>query len=145
MPVRTARAVWNGDLRGGDGTVALGSGAFEGRYSFGSRFEEAAGTNPDELLGAAEAGCFSMFLAGALGKAGYTPQRIETSARVNLVMGEAGARIESIELETDGEVPGIDEETFRQHAEDASKNCPVSKALATQVRVTARLRHAARP
>lgn len=142
MPVRTARAVWNGDLRGGEGTMALGSGAFEGKYSFGSRFEEAPGTNPDELLGAAEAGCFSMFLAGALGKAGHSPRRIETSARVDLVVGEAGARIESIELDTEGDVPGIDEATFRELAEDAARNCPVSRALAAEVRVTARLRAA---
>jgi osmotically inducible protein OsmC len=139
MPVRTAAAVWNGGLKDGDGMMRLGSGAYEGRYSFGSRFEEGSGTNPEELIGAAHAGCFSMAFANILAQAGHEPERIETTARVNLALGAGGASIESIELDTTGQVPGIDEETFRRHAEEARRNCPVSRALATEVRVTARL------
>ena len=84
MPVRRANAVWEGGLRDGQGRIAVGSGAFEGRYSFGSRFEEAGGTNPEELIGAAHAGCFSMALSGGLGRAGFTPKRVATAAKVHI-------------------------------------------------------------
>jgi osmotically inducible protein OsmC len=129
MPKRKAEAVWSGDLKSGRGTMAMGSGAWSGSYSFGSRFEEAGGTNPEELIGAAHAGCFSMALAGALGRAGFEPKRIETEAHVHLRMGDDGARIAKIELITEAEVPGIDEAAFQEQAEGAKKGCPVSKAL----------------
>jgi osmotically inducible protein OsmC len=110
--------------------VKLGSGAYEGAYSFASRFEEGTGTNPEELIGAAHAGCFSMALSAGLGKAGITPKRIQTEARVHLEKVGDGFKISRIELTTVGDVPGIDEKKFREHAEAAKKGCPVSKALA---------------
>ena len=129
MPDRTGKAVWEGTLREGKGTVALGSGAFEGAYSFASRFEEGTGTNPEELIGAAHAGCFSMALAGALARAGFNPNRIDTTANVRLSQGPEGPRISRILLETRATVPGIDDAAFQQQAEQAKQNCPVSKAL----------------
>ena len=98
MPVRKANAVWEGGLKDGHGTVKLGSGAFEGRYSFGSRFEEAGGTNPEELIGAAHAGCFSMALSAGLGRAGFTPTRVATTAKVHLEKVGEGFKITRIEL-----------------------------------------------
>ena len=130
MAVRNAHARWNGSLTEGTGTMALGSGAFEGQYSFGSRFEEGTGTNPEELIGAAHAGCFSMALSGELGRAGITPESIETEARVHLDKGDGGFSITRIELVTTGRVPGISAEDFQQHAEAAAAGCPVSRALA---------------
>ncbi len=131
MALRKANAVWNGGLTDGDGTVRLGSGAFEGRYSFASRFEEGTGTNPEELIGAAHAGCFSMAFAAGLGKAGFAPKRVATEARVHLTKGDAGFQISKIELVCEAEAPGIDEADFQKHAADAKANCPVSKALAS--------------
>jgi osmotically inducible protein OsmC len=140
MPVRKADAVWEGDIRGGNGKVSLGSGAFEGRYSFGSRFEEAAGTNPEELIGAAHAGCFSMALAGGLGRGGHTPKRIATTAKVHIEKVGEGFSITRIELDTQAEVPGIDDATFQEFAKKAKEGCPVSKALAgTEITLNARL------
>lgn len=130
MPVRNAEAVWEGNLREGKGTVKLGSGAFEGKYSYQSRFEEGAGTNPEELIGAAHAGCFSMALSGNLVRAGYTPDRIHTTARVRLEQADSGFKIARIHLDTEAKVPGVDDKTFLEQAEAAKKNCPVSKALA---------------
>jgi len=130
MALRRANAVWSGGLTDGDGTVRLGSGAFEGRYSFSSRFEEGTGTNPEELIGAAHAGCFSMALAAGLGKSGFAPKRVATEARVHLVKGEAGFSITKVELHCEAEVPGIDEATFQEHAAGAKAGCPVSRALA---------------
>ena len=130
MAVRTANARWEGALRDGNGTMAFGSGAFEGAYSFSSRFEEGTGTNPEELIGAAHAGCFSMALANDLANAGHEPKRIETTARVHLEPVEGGFGITRIELATQGEVGGLDVDEFRRHAESAKQNCPVSKALA---------------
>jgi osmotically inducible protein OsmC len=130
MPVRTASAEWNGGLRDGTGTMALGSGAFEGSYSFGTRFEEERGTNPEELIGAAHAGCFSMAFSAALGEAGHSPERIATTARVHLEQADGGFAIGRIELTTEGIVPGVSEDEFRRIAEEAKVNCPVSKALA---------------
>ena len=139
MAVRKANAVWNGGLTDGDGTVRLGSGAFEGRYSFASRFEEGTGTNPEELIGAAHAGCFSMAFAAGLGKAGFAPKRVATEARVHLTKGEAGFSISKIELVTEADVPGIDEAVFQQQAADAKANCPVSRALeAVEIVLTAK-------
>jgi len=130
MAVRSAEAEWKGNLREGQGTVKLGSGAYEGRYSFASRFESGTGTNPEELIGAAHAGCFSMALSAGLGRAGFTPTRIHTTAKVHLEKVGEGFGITRIELETEAQIPGIDAKTFQEHAEGAKKNCPVSKALA---------------
>ena len=140
MPVRKADAVWEGDIRGGNGKVSLGSGAFEGRYSFGSRFEEGAGTNPEELIGAAHAGCFSMALSGGLGRGGHTPKRIATTAKVHIEKVGEGFAITRIELDTQAEVPGIDDATFQEFARKAKEGCPVSKALAgTEITLNAKL------
>lgn len=130
MPVRTAEAEWNGNLREGQGKVKLGSGAFEGAYSFPSRFEEGRGTNPEELLGAAHAGCFSMALAAGLTRAGHPPTRVHTAARVHLERRGEAFEIARVELRTEARVPGIDDAEFRKQAEAAKKSCPVSKALA---------------
>ncbi|HWN99944.1 MAG TPA: OsmC family protein [Blastocatellia bacterium] len=140
MATRNGSAVWEGTLREGKGTVKLGSGAFEGPYSFASRFENGSGTNPEELIGAAHAGCFSMALAAGLSKAHITPKHISTTAKVHLGQVEGGFAITLIELETSAEVPGVDEKTFLEHAEAAKKNCPVSKALAgTEIKLRATL------
>jgi len=130
MAVRTANAVWNGGLKDGNGSVRLGSGAWEGKYSFATRFEEAPGSNPEELIAAAHAGCFSMALSGALGKAGFAARRIATNARVHLTLGEGGFSISKIELHCEAEVPGIDAAAFAEQAQGAKKTCPVSRALA---------------
>ncbi len=140
MPVRTAKAVWEGGLKDGHGTVALGSGAYEGRYSFGSRFEEAGGTNPEELIGAAHAGCFSMALSAGLSRAGIAPKRIATAAKVHLEKVGEGFKITRIELTTEAEVPGLDDAAFQEHARKAKEGCPVSQALAgTEIHLDARL------
>jgi len=130
MPVRKASAVWNGSLKGGNGSMSMGSGAYEGPYSFGSRFLEEPGTNPEELIAAAHAGCFSMALSGGLERAGHEATSISTSAKVTLGKVGEGFQITGIELTTEGVVPGIDEATFIEAAEGAKANCPVSKALA---------------
>jgi len=144
MAKRTASAVWEGTLREGKGTVKLGSGAFTGQYSFASRFEEGAGTNPEELIGAAHAGCFSMALAAGLTKAHLNPTRISTTANVSLEKVGEGFKITTIELNTEGDVPGIDESAFLDHAETAKKNCPVSQALAgVDIKLNAKLVKAA--
>jgi osmotically inducible protein OsmC len=131
MAVRTGNAVWNGDLKGGKGTVALGSGAFTGPYSFPSRFEEGPGTNPEELIGAAHAGCYSMALANMLATAGTPATEVRTEARVHLGKDDQGAAITKIELVCRAVVPGIDAEAFAAHAANAKVGCPVSKALAS--------------
>jgi len=137
MAIRTASAVWNGTLKEGQGHMKLGSGAFEGAFSFASRFEDGPGTNPEELVGAAQAGCFSMFLSALLTSAGYSPTQIRTSAKVHL--GE-GPRITLIELDTEAEVSNLDEKTFLENVEKSKKNCPISLALTgLELRVTARL------
>lgn len=127
MAIRESTAIWKGNLVAGKGTMNLGSGAYSGEYTKASRFEEGPGTNPEELIGAAHAGCFSMFLAAILADAGYEPVSIATSATVHL---GAGPKITLIELSTVGNVPGIDETTFVEFAEKAKKGCPVSQALA---------------
>jgi osmotically inducible protein OsmC len=130
MPVRSADAVWEGDLKGGRGKIKFESGAFEGQYSFSSRFESGTGTNPEELIAAAHAGCFSMAFAHGLSQAGFAPRKVHTTAKVHLEKGDAGFAIPRIELVTEAEVPKIDDATFQQQAETAKKNCPVSKLLA---------------
>ncbi|HEV2012980.1 MAG TPA: OsmC family protein [Candidatus Dormibacteraeota bacterium] len=141
MPVRTAEARWQRSLQDGSGTMRLGSGAFEGSYSFKSRMENGAGTNPEELIGAAHAGCFSMALANALSQAGHKPQEIRTSASVHFDKTDTGWGISRIDLTTEGNVPGVDEATFKRIAEEAKQTCPVSKALAaTPITLTATLK-----
>ena len=140
MPVRTADAKWDGSLTDGNGRMAFGGGAFEGQYSFGSRFEEGDGTNPEELIAAAHAGCFSMAFAGGLGRAGHEPVSVQTTAKVQLDKREEGWRVTRIDLVTEAEVPGLDEATFQELAEAAKKGCPVSQALAgTDIRLEAKL------
>ena len=141
MITRHADAEWTGNLREGSGKVKLGSGAFEGAYGFRSRFESGPGTNPEELIAAAHAGCYSMALSAGLSNAGHPPRRVLTIAKVNLDKVGEGFSITRIDLETEAEVPGIDEAAFRQQAETAKKNCPVSKALAsTEITLKAKLR-----
>ena len=130
MPVRSAKAQWEGNLTEGKGTMSLAGGAYQGPYSFSSRFEEGKGTNPEELIAAAHSGCFSMAFSNQLAKAGFTPKRVSTTANVHLVKGEAGFSITTIELVTEGDVPGIDDAKFQEIAEAAKKGCPVSQALA---------------
>jgi osmotically inducible protein OsmC len=133
MPVRTGEAIWEGNLREGKGTVKFGP--FEGPYTFASRFEDGSGTNPEELMGAAHAGCFSMALSADLGRANYAATRIQTTARVHLEKVDGKQTITRIELDTEAEVPGIDAEAFLEIAEGAKRACPVSRAL-TGVEVT---------
>ena len=141
MPIRKADAEWKGNLAEGGGRLKVESGAFEGPYSFKSRFEEGqSATNPEELIGAAHAGCFTMALTAQLSRAKITPTRIHTTARVKLEKVGDAFSITQIELETEGEVPGIDGAAFQKYANDAKQNCPVSKALAgTQIHLIAKL------
>jgi osmotically inducible protein OsmC len=137
MPVRVANASWEGDLKRGKGSMKLGSGGFEGPFSHGTRFGEEPGTNPEELIGAAHAGCFSMFLSALLSDAGHPPTQIETEAKVHLGEGPA---ITLIELRTEANVPGVDQETFDELAGKAKVGCPISKALASvKIELTATL------
>jgi lipoyl-dependent peroxiredoxin len=137
MPTRESSAQWQGSLREGAGSLRLGSGAFEGPYSFVSRFEDGAGTNPEELIAAAHAGCYSMALSSNLGKAGYTATSIETSAKVHLQLPEGITRIE---LATRAVVAGLDDAEFQKIAEETKDTCPVSKALsAVPMTLTAQL------
>jgi osmotically inducible protein OsmC len=140
MPIRKARAEWEGSLKDGAGKMSIGDNVFEGRYTWASRFEEAEGTNPEELIGAAHAGCFSMSLSSGLGKAGYTPKHISTTAEVSLDVVEGARTITKVSLSTEARVPGIDKATFTQLAEEAKKNCPVSRALVgVEITLQARL------
>lgn len=131
MPVRKADAQWDGTLQEGKGSMRLGGGAYDGPYSFSSRFEDGAGTNPEELIAAAHAGCFSMAFAGALGRNGFTPTSVRTTADVHLVKTDAGFRIPRIDLRTEASVADIDEAKFQEIAADAKANCPVSQLLQT--------------
>jgi lipoyl-dependent peroxiredoxin len=140
MPARKAEAEWRGNLREGSGRVKLGSGAFEGNYSFASRFESGKGTNPEELIGAAHAGCFSMALTAGLGRAGFQPKRVHTTATVHIDKVGEGFEITKIELDVEAEVPNIDDSAFHAQATAAKEGCPVSKALkATNIEMRARL------
>jgi osmotically inducible protein OsmC len=129
MPIRKGFAVWEGSLREGKGTVKVESGLFEGPYTFSSRFENGKGTNPEELIGAAHAGCFSMSLAMVLSLKRLPPRKIETTAEVLIEPVGQGFRITSVVLRTVADVPGASEEGFLRAAEDAKANCPVSQAL----------------
>jgi osmotically inducible protein OsmC len=140
MATRTGSAVWEGTLKGGKGSLKLGSGAYEGAYSFSSRFEEGKGTNPEELIGAAEAACFSMALSANLEKAGNPAKRINTTATVKLEMVDGAPTITTIDLNTDADVPGIEDKAFQEQAEKTKKTCPVSRALAgPQINLQAKL------
>jgi osmotically inducible protein OsmC len=141
MPTRKAEAEWQGNLAEVSGQLKVGSGAFDVPYSFKSRFEEGqSATNPEELIGAAHAGCFTMALTAQLSRARITPKRIHTEARVKLEKIGEGFSITTIELETEADIPGIDDPTFQKYALDAKQNCPVSKALAgINIRLNAKL------
>ncbi len=141
MPVRKADAEWNGALKDGKGRISVESGLFtSAAYSFGTRFENEKGTNPEELIAAAHAGCFSMALSAGLSKAGFTPKRIHTSAAVRFDKVGDGFGITKIDLTCEADVPGIDEANFQQEASSAKANCPVSKALAAvQISLNAKL------
>jgi lipoyl-dependent peroxiredoxin len=130
MAARTANALWEGSLQEGRGQMALGSGAFEGNYSFKSRFEEGEnGTNPEELLAAAHAGCFSMALSLVLGEGGNEPESIQTQAKVSMRNLDAGPTITKVALTTRARVPGLDDEGFQKAANAAKEGCVVSRAL----------------
>src|SRR5215831_8130442 len=140
MASRTSDAEWHGDLRSGEGKIRLGSGAYEGQYSFKSRFEEGTGTNPEELIAAAHAGCFSMALSAGLTRSGYVPKTINTTATVRLEKVGEGFKITTIDLNTEADIPNITEAAFLETAESAKKNCPVSQALSgAEIRLQAAL------
>lgn len=132
MPQRTSEATWEGDLQSGNGSMVVGDGVYEGAFTFASRFEQGEGTNPEELIAAAHAGCFAMALSNELAEDGYEPSRVHTTATVHL----EGPEITKIELTVEADVPGIDEETFLTYADGAKKNCPVSQALAAVPEIT---------
>ncbi|GAB1688475.1 OsmC family protein [Krasilnikovia sp. M28-CT-15] len=129
MPIRTASARWSGNLTEGTGTIKTGKGGLSGNYSFASRFEEGQGTNPEELIGAAHAGCFSMAFSKGLADAGFPPTAVDTTAKVHLDKTDAGMTVTRIDLETVGDVPGIDDGTFQKIALGAKENCPISRLL----------------
>ena len=141
MPIRTADARWQGNLTEGSGTLKTGKGGYQGNYSFKSRFEEGEGTNPEELIAAAHSGCFSMAFSKSLADAGFTPTSVDTVAKVHLDKGDAGFGVTRIDLETVGNVPGIDEGTFQKIAEGAKENCPISRLLSpgAQISLNAKL------
>jgi lipoyl-dependent peroxiredoxin len=140
MTTRRASAIWNGTLKEGNGTMRLSSGAYEGPYKYASRFEEGQGTNPEELIGAAHAGCFSMALSGELNRAGFNPSRIETTAEVILERIDGKATITRIHLITRAEVAQIDERTFQEKAQAAKEGCPISRLLqAAEISIEAQL------
>ena len=131
MLIRNATSVWNGNLVEGNGQMAFGGGAFEGQYSFQSRFENGQGTNPEELIAAAHSGCFSMAFSAVLTDNGFNPEKVETTAKVHLNKVEGGFKIETIVLDMEAKVADIDEARFQELAEAAKKGCPVSQALAS--------------
>ncbi|MGD8330060.1 MAG: OsmC family protein [Acidobacteriota bacterium] len=137
---RKGSAVWSGDLKSGKGTVSTQSGVLQGqRYGFSSRFEDEPGTNPEELIAAAHAGCFTMALSLVLGESGLTAERMETTATVSLEKGDDGFSIPAIHLELVATIPGADDETFQEAAATAKTNCPVSKLLNADITLDARL------
>ncbi|MFC7276700.1 OsmC family protein [Paractinoplanes rhizophilus] len=136
MPIRTATARWEGNLTEGSGTMTTGKGGYQGNYSFKSRFEEGEGTNPEELIAAAHSGCFSMAFSKGLADAGFTPTSVETVAKVHLDKTDAGFGVTRIDLETVGNVPGIDDATFQKIAEGAKENCPISRLLSPGAQIT---------
>jgi len=141
MAARKADARWEGTLKEGKGTLSLGSGAFEGQYSFTSRFEEGTGTNPEELIAAAHAGCYAMALNAALERAEMTPNYVQTTADVRMERTDSGPTITKIILNVEASVPGIEEDKFMEFAQNAKENCTVSRALAAveEVELNAKL------
>jgi lipoyl-dependent peroxiredoxin len=141
MSARNGSAEWRGDLQSGTGTVTVGDGIFEGAYTFKSRFEEGEGTNPEQLIAAAHAACFSMALSGALSNAGHPPESVRTEAKIQLRNVDGAPTLTAVELTTEGRVPGIDQAEFERFAEEAKAACPVSRALAgiPEMNVTATL------
>ena len=130
MPTQQAEATWNGDLKNGNGTMRMESGSYEGSYSFASRFENGEGTNPEELIGAAHAGCYAMALSNELAEAGHDPKSVDATADVTFEVTDDGPAITGIKLTVKANIPGIDDSEFQEFAEGAKKGCPVSKALA---------------
>ena len=130
MAERKANAEWNGGLKDGSGRIAVGSGVFEGSFSFATRFEDEPGTNPEELLGASLAGCYAMALNAALEKGGTPASNVKVEAKVFLGKDDSGFKINRIDLETTADVPGMSQEDFAKAAEETKKGCPISKALA---------------
>lgn len=139
MPVRTSQAVWKGTLKEGSGTLKTGSGAYEGPYNFVSRFESGKETNPEELVAAAHAGCYSMALSGGLEKAGFKAARIATKASVHLNKVDAGFSVTQIDLDVEADVPGLDERKFAEIAEATKSGCPISR-LVTGATITLKAR-----
>ncbi|MBS1883820.1 MAG: OsmC family protein [Actinobacteria bacterium] len=141
MAARKGSAEWKGDLKGGAGEVTVGDGVFQGQYSFASRFEEGEGTNPEELIAAAHAGCYAMALSAGLSEGGNPPDSIKAEAAVSLRIVDGAPTIVQIDLDVVGSVPGIDDDTFQAAAEEAKKGCPVSRALAgvPEINLSARL------
>ena len=140
MPTRSSSARWSGNLADGNGRMSLGSGAFEGSYSAASRFESGEGTNPEELIAAAHAGCFSMALANVLSQAGHEPESVVTTAEVHLDKDDGGFSITRSALTTEVKVDGLDDDEFQKHAEEAKSACPVSRALgAIEIELDAKL------
>lgn len=136
MPIRTGHAEWRGDLQGGDGDLTVGAGVFHGAYSFGSRFEEGEGTNPEELLAAAHAACYAMALSNELAQAGHVPASVRADAKVELRPVDGAPTVTRIELTVEGDVAGISDAEFTQYAEQTSKACPISRALAAVPEIT---------
>ncbi|MDQ6815846.1 MAG: OsmC family peroxiredoxin [Actinomycetota bacterium] len=141
MAARNGTAEWRGDLQSGSGTVTVGDGAFEGAFSFDSRFAEGEGTNPEQLIAAAHAGCFTMALSGVLSGAGHAPESLHTNARVQLRNIDGAPTLTRIDLDTEGTVPDVDDQQFQRYAEEAKAACPVSRALAgiPEIGLTAKL------
>ncbi len=141
MTVRNGSSDWHGDIRSGSGTVTVGDGVFQGAFSFASRFAEGEGTNPEQLIAAAHAGCFTMALSNVLTQAGHPPESLHTNAVVDMRNIEGAPTLTRINLDTEGRVPGIDEQQFADYADQAKKTCPVSRALAgvPEMELTARL------
>ncbi len=141
MSIRKAETTWEGSLKEGKGNMKVNSGAFDIPYTWGTRFGDVPGTNPEELIGAAHAGCFTMFLSSRLTNAGFVPVKLHTNARVHFGRDETGPLIEKIELETTADVPGISKEAFDKEVAVAKQNCPISRALAavSEITVTATL------
>lgn len=141
MPTKKAEATWNGDLQSGNGTMKVESGLFEGNYSFATRFQDKDGTNPEELIGAAHAGCYAMALSNELAEAGHNPQSVNVRAQVTFEVTDGGPAITGIKLIAEADIPGIDNDTFQEFAEGAKEGCPVSKALAgTNITLDAKLK-----
>jgi lipoyl-dependent peroxiredoxin len=136
MAIRTANARWEGTLTEGTGVMRTGKGGLEGNYSFKSRFEEGEGTNPEELIGAAHAGCFSMALSKGLADAGFTPVSIETTASVHLDRVDGAQTVTQIDLVTVANAPGIDDATFQKVAEGTKEGCPISRLLSPGAKIT---------